>query len=108
MQSSNFLKTNSLETAYTKSFTTMSEWYYKLFLGLHYPNERFMWIYGRDYMCKADPFGLTSGLYVNEHMEDDANLICLHTWFSRVLINPEMPDSVLNPRDDVDSGLNHR
>jgi hypothetical protein len=86
----------------------MTEWYYKLFLGFQYTNEKIMYIHGRDYVCDADPLGLTSGLYINEHMEDDSNLICLHTWFSRVLINPNMPDPGLNPRDDVDSGLNHR
>ena len=108
MDIANFLKTNTKDTAYTSSFTLTTEFYYRLFLGLHYPGEQFMWIHGRDYVCEADPFRLTSGLYVNEHMEDDSNLICLHTWFSRVLINPEMPDYILNPRDDVDCGLNHR
>ena len=107
MKTANFMKTNSVETAYTTSFTLMSEWYYKLFLGFHYPDERFMWIYGRDYVCDADPFGLTSGLYLNEHMEDDSNLICLHTWFSRCLINPECKDRILVPHDDIDQGLNH-
>ena len=108
MQTSNFLKTNTVQLAYTTQFSLTSEWYYKLFLGFHYPDEKFMYIHGRDYICNADPLGLTSGLYINEHMEDDSNLICLHTWFSRVLINPNMPDPILNPRDDVDSGLNHR
>ena len=108
MQTENFLKTNTAEDAYKPHFTLNTEFYYKLILGLHYSNEKFMWIHGRDYVCDEDQLGLTSGLYVNEHMEDDSNLICLHTWFSRVLINPRMPDPILNPRDDVDSGLNHR
>lgn len=51
MQTANFMKTNSVETAYTTSFTLMSEWYYKLFLGLHFPDEKFMWMHGRDYIC---------------------------------------------------------
>ena len=108
MSTSNFLKTNTIDIAYTSNFTVNTEFYYKLFLGLHHQTEKFMYMHGRDYVCEADPFGLTSGLYLNEHMEDDSNLICLHTWFSRVLINPEMPDKILNPRDDVDVGLNHR
>ncbi len=55
-----------------------------------------MYMHGRDYICDADPLGLTSGLYINANMEDDNNLICLHTWFSRLLINPNSSDPVLN------------
>lgn len=107
MKTKNFLATNTEEKAYTTEFTFKTEYYYPLFLGLHFGDEKFMWIHGRDYVCDEDTFGLTSGLYVNADMNDDANLICLHTWFSRLLINPDMPDKVLNPREDVDAGLCH-
>lgn len=107
MKTKNFLLTNTADKAYTSAFTLKTEYYYPLFLGLHFNDEKFMWLHGRDYVCDEDKLGLTSGLYVNADMKDDANLICLHTWFSRLLINPEMPDKVLNPREDVNAGLCH-
>ena len=107
MLTDNFLRSNRIEDAYTYKFQPLAEFYYTLFLGLHFPDEKFMWMHGRDYVCQADPLGLTSGLYLNQDMSSDENLICLHTWFSRCLINPECKDRILVPHDDIDQGLNH-
>ena len=96
MYSEDFKRSNDINSAYTSKFSLMDEYYYKLFLGFQYSNELFMYMHGRDYICDADPLGLTSGLYINANMEDDNNLICLHTWFSRLLINPNSSDPVLN------------
>lgn len=102
MYNKDFESSNSINTAYTSKFSLMDEYYYKLFLGLQYHDEYFMYIHGRDYVCDEDPLGLTSGLYINKNMENDNNLICLHTWFSRLLINPKSPDPVLNCKCSVD------
>lgn len=63
--------------------TTDFEPYYDIFLGMHDGEENVYFMYGRDYLCKGDPSGITSAVYLGNNITYDSKLVCLHTWFTR-------------------------
>lgn len=65
------------------------ESYYDIFLRIHDGENDILFMNGRDYPCEADESGITSAIYCNSDIVDDGNLVCLHTWFTR-LANPNI------------------
>jgi hypothetical protein len=72
-----------LQNPWSVSESIDIEPYYDIFLRMHDGKESLYFMYGRDFPCDADPSGITSAVYRNANIGDDANLVCLHSWFSR-------------------------
>lgn len=68
---------------WTHTETVNVEPYYDIFLGVYDGKHGVFSMFGRDYPCEADQSGITSAVYCSPDIEDDGNLVCLHTWFTR-------------------------